>query len=76
MPKQKYVKLHHDELDCDTEVLPESVEVWEGRGWTVVDDGSNEEEQPGQNEPEVQPSAHPQPKARKQQSEIPAETKE
>jgi len=70
MPKQKYVKLHNDELDADTEVLPESVGVWEGRGWTVVDDGSNEEE-PGQNEPEVQPSAHPQPKARKTAAENP-----
>jgi hypothetical protein len=74
MPKQKTVRLRNSELDSETTVLPESVELWESRGWTVVDDGSSEEE-PGQNEPEVTPSAHPQPKAR-QQADAPVKAKE
>lgn len=72
----KFVRLHHDELDADTEVLPESVEVWEEHGWTVVDDGSNEEDVPANLRQPEQPLQEPQKEGRVRKQSDPAESKE
>lgn len=34
----KYVKIYNADLDQESEVKPESVHVWEDRGWVVRDE--------------------------------------
>jgi hypothetical protein len=38
----KRVKIENKEIGQTAEVLPQTLHVWEKRGWTVVDDGSDE----------------------------------
>lgn len=63
MPKPKYVTVSKD--GSEGQVSEESLPTWEKHGWTVVDDGDSEENA------EVAPSAHPQPKARSKPAENP-----
>jgi hypothetical protein len=49
MAKPQYVKIEKNGVEG--QCLPQSLDVWERNGWTVVDDGDSED---AGSEPEVQ----------------------
>lgn len=41
--KNRTIEIEHKETGSKSRIMPESFSVWEKRGWTLVDDESNDE---------------------------------